>query len=169
MRCSPSMRMLVTAKSPAAVSGASSGCASTNERAGAPAAAPGRATGPGTGPCVWAEHTAEPTHSARVVTNPNRFINRLPARVLLEIYGGRRFAKANSDRLRMNGPRHSAAITAELQGQLTRFGICLQDILEAADLPPGSPGPIGLRKYTLNDRGNVRKVQSALQESSDGD
>ena len=69
----------------------------------------------------------------------------------------------------MNGPRHSAANTAELKGQLTRFGIRLQDIIEAADLPPGSPGPIGLRKYTLNDHGYVRKVQSALQESSDGD
>ena len=69
----------------------------------------------------------------------------------------------------MNGPRHAAAIAAELKGQLTRFGICLQDIIEAADLPPGSPGPIGLRKYTLNDRGDVRKVQSVLQESCDGD
>ncbi len=43
------------------------------------------------------------------------------------------------------------------------------DIIEAADFPPGGPGPIGLRKYTFNDRGYVRKVQSALQESSDGD
>src|ERR1700733_9965245 len=128
MRCSPSMRMLVTGKSAAAGSGPCSGFASIP-------------TGPVAGPRVWAEHTAEPTHSARVVTNPNRFMNRLPARVLLEIYGGRRFAKANSDRLRMNGPRHSTAITAELKGQLTRFGICQQNIIEAADLPPGSPGP----------------------------
>ena len=53
--------------------------------------------------------------------------------------------------------------------QLTRFGICLQYILETADPPAVSLGPIGLGKNTLNDRGDVRKVQSALQEGSDCD
>ena len=64
----------------------------------------------------------------------------------------------------MNGPCHSATGSAELQGQATCLGIRLQYIIEAVDFPPGSLG-----KYTVNDSGYVRKVQSALQESSDGD
>src|SRR5580692_3144472 len=95
-------------------------------------AGPGAAA-PAGAPGVWAEHTAEPAHRARVVTNPNRFMNRLPARVLLEVCVEYRFAKAFADRLRMSGPCHSTAGAAELQGQTTRFGVCFQHIVQAAD------------------------------------
>src|SRR3984957_1884302 len=127
MRCSPSILMSVTVKFARELSCTTSVFDSTGVGGGVgPSAAGGGATGPGTGPWaaaagagVWAEHTAEPAHKARVVTNPNRFMNRLPARVLLEVCVECRRAWRCWVRLRMNRPRQSAAGAAELQGQLT--------------------------------------------------
>ena len=102
------------------------------------------AAAPGAGPAapgatgVWAEHTAEPAHRARVVTNPNRFMNCLPARVLLEVSRECRFAERLRDRLPMNGPCRSATGVTKLKGQATSLGIRLQYIIEAVDFPPGS-------------------------------
>src|SRR5579862_3975250 len=111
------MRMLVTAKSAGEGAGAAcAGCGTTETGAG-----------------VWAEQTAEPAHTARVITNPNRFMNRLPARVLLEIRVEYRWAWRRKGRLRMYGPHRSATRSAELHSQVTRFGIGLQDIIDAAD------------------------------------
>src|SRR5580698_5662363 len=132
MRCSPSILMSVTVKLARELSCTTSVFDSTGVGGGVGPSAGGGATGPGTGPWaaaagdgVWAEHTAEPAHSARVVTNPNRFMNRLPARVLLEVCVECRFAWRFLDRLRMNRPGGCAAGAAKLQGQVARFGIGL--------------------------------------------
>src|ERR1700733_11014555 len=122
MRCSPWSWISLTTKSAMPRAGAASSAGGAAGSAGVAAA----------GARSWAEHTTDPAHRARVITNPNRFMNSLPARVLLKVCVECRCAWRCEDRLRINGPRQTVTGAAELLGQLTRFGICLQDIFETA-------------------------------------